>query len=199
MSLEGNGGVTHSGDVTVLLRRINEGHSHARNALFERLYPDLQRMAQVRMSRERTDHTLQPTALINELFLTLQAASDINWRDRAHFFAVASQAMKRLLIDYARKRRAECRGGGQKKLDICSVDIGEQPVDILQYTELIDQLQREDARMAQVVDMRCFGGLTHLEIGEALGIDERTSKRDWQVARAWLQAQLAKSNTENDG
>jgi RNA polymerase sigma-70 factor, ECF subfamily len=184
-----------AGEVTVLLRQLSDGRAEARGELFSRLYPDLKRLARIRMNRERPDHTLQPTALISELFVTMYSAKGINWKDRAHFFALASQMMKRYLTDYARARRTERRGGGRSGVSIECLDISVEPVDALEFTELIDRLLIEEPRMGQVVEMRCFGGLTHAEIAEALGVDERTSKRDWQVARAWIQAQLTKRSS----
>ncbi len=186
------------GEVTVLLRQIRNGDAEARGELFALLYQDLKRLANLQMGRERKDHTLQPTALISELFLSIYSAKDIQWRDRAHFLAIASQIMKRFLIDYARARGAERRGGGQRAVYVECSDFGEEPLDLLVLTELIDRLVAEEPRMGRVVEMRCFGGLTHAEIAETLGVDERTCKRDWQVARAWLQAQLAKRPSPHD-
>lgn len=180
------------GEVTVLLRQIRNGDAEARGEFFALVYPDLKRLANLQMGRERRDHTLQPTALISELFLSIHNAKDIQWRDRAHFLAIASQMMKRYLIDYARARGAERRGGGQRAVFMDGLEFSAKPMDLLELTELLDRLAAEEPRMGRVVDLRCFGGLTHVEIAETLGVDERTCKRDWQVARAWLQAQLAK-------
>jgi RNA polymerase sigma-70 factor, ECF subfamily len=195
MSTKAPDALLQLGEVTVLLHQISGGCDEARGELFSRIYPDLKRLARLRMNRERPDHTLQPTALVSELFLTLYNAKGINWRDRAHFFALASQMMKRYLTDYARARNAERRGGGRSGVSIECREISVQPLDALEFTELVDKLLAEEPRMARVVEMRCFGGLTHAEIAETLGIDERTSKRDWQVARAWLRAQLTKRSS----
>lgn len=186
------------GDVTVLLEQISKGQTEARGELMTLLYPDLKRLAEIRMRGERRDHTLQPTALLSELFLAMNRVNGISWRDRAHFLAVASQMMKRYLIDYARAHRAQRRGSGRENIQIECLELGEQPFNIIEIAELLEKLAAEEPRMAQVVDMRCFGRLTHAEIAEALGIDERTSKRDWQVARAWLQAQLTKRAPPHD-
>ena len=179
------------GDVTLLLGQMSQGQAGARGELITLLYPDLKRLAECRMNRERPDHTLQPTALVSEFFLAMCRVKGINWRDRAHFLAVASQMMRRYLIDYARSHKTERRGGGHENIQIECLQLGERPFDILEIADLLERLAAEDPRMAEVVDMRCFGGLTHAEIAEALHMDERTSKRDWQVARAWLAAQLA--------
>ena len=176
----------------MLLERISRGQMEACGELMNLVYPDLKRLAQLRMRTERRDHTLQPTALVSELFLAMQRAGGISWRDRAHFFAVASEMMRRYLIDYARAHRAQRRGGGRETIQLDGLELGEQPFDVLEMAELLEKLAAEEPRMARVVDMRCFGSLTHAEIAAALGINERTSKRDWQVARAWLQAELSK-------
>lgn len=180
-----------AGDVTVLLHRMAEGESSARASLMEALYPELKRIAEIRMRLERPDHTLQATALVSELFLEMAHSQEISWRSRTHFLAVASQAMRRFLIDYARAHNADRRGGGVARLQLDGIDIKQEDCsDIVVIGDLLDKLASEEPRMAQVVDMRCFGGLTYAEIGAVLEIDERTAKRDWQVARAWLQAHL---------
>ncbi|MBC8167365.1 MAG: RNA polymerase subunit sigma-70 [Bryobacteraceae bacterium] len=186
------------GDITVLLQEIARGDPEARGQLADLLYPDLKRLAELRMNAERPEHTLQATALVSEFFLEIARARDISFRDRTHFLAVASQAMRRFLIDYARARKAERRGGGRNAVQIELVDLAGQPCELVVIGELLDQLAAEEPRMARVVDMRCFGGLTHAEIGETLGIDERTSKRDWRVAKAWLGARLHERAADDD-
>jgi RNA polymerase sigma factor (TIGR02999 family) len=157
------------------------------------MYPELKRIAEAQMRRERVDHTLQPTALVNELFLEIVQAHAARWQDRNHFLAVASQAMRRFLIDHARAHTAARRGGNSIKLRLTDLDL---PVDgVFDSTgigELLDRLAREEPRMARVVEMHCFGGLNFAEIAEVLDINERTAKRDWQVARAWLYGHLRK-------
>src|SRR4051812_41022377 len=154
----------------------------------ESVYPELKRIAAVHMRRERGDHTLQPTALVSELFLVLARDRKFTIKGRAHFLALASRAMRRLLIDHARSRNAEIHGGGvvRVELDPLSVADASSEFDILQIEELLNRLATEEPRMARVVELRCFGGLTFQEIAEVLKVDERTAKRDWQVARAWL-------------
>ena len=182
----------NSGEVTLLLERVAQGDLEARSSLMAAVYPELKRIAEFRIRNERQDHTLQATALVNELFLEMARSKSLNWRNRKHFLAVASQAMRRFLIDYAKAHRAERRGGGLRKLELDSLDLRQEPYDGFVVGELLEALGAEEPRMAQVVDMHCFGGLTYDEIGEVLGIDARTAKRDWQVARAWLQGQLRK-------
>lgn len=194
----GNDGVVPSdqfaGDATLLLRRWSSGELQARGELFNLLLPELKRVAAIRMRSERHDHTLQPTALVNEFFLRIARQTDLSWRNRAHFLAVASQAMRRCLIDYARAHDADKRGGGSVTLQLEDFAYVASPegIDAIHFGELFDTLQAEEPRMAQVVEMRCFGGLTHGEIAEALGVDERTIKRDWDVAGAWLRGKLRK-------
>jgi RNA polymerase sigma factor (TIGR02999 family) len=185
-----------SGDVTALLRQWANGEPDAISRLVEALYPELKRMAERRMRNERADHTLQATGLVHEFFLEMARNQEMVWQNRAHFLAVASQAMRRFLIDYARGHNADRRGGKVTKLQLDGLDLAaldaesRDTVNLVIMGELLDRLAAEEPRMAQVVDMRCFGGLTYTEIGEVLRIDERTAKRDWQVARAWLSSQL---------
>jgi RNA polymerase sigma factor (TIGR02999 family) len=180
------------GDVTILLRRIAQGDAEARSRLIDLIYPELKRLAEHRMRSERSDHTLQPSALVNEFFLEMVRWNAAKCRDRTHFLAVASQAMRRFLIDHARARNAQRRGGGMPLIEFPGLGLQPGPIDAVVLDDLLRRLAAEEPRMAQVVDMRCFGGLTHAEIGAALGIDERTAKRDWQVARAWLRSQLVR-------
>jgi RNA polymerase sigma-70 factor, ECF subfamily len=183
-----------AGEITLLLQRWADGQAEAADELFEALYPELRRLADSRMRSERADHTLQPTALVNEFFLRIARQKHFAWRNRAHFLAVASRAMRRLLIDYARARNSDKRGSGAILLNLqdFAASVQVHHVDALEFDELLQRLAAEEPRMAQVTEMRCFGGLTNAEIGEALGIDERTVKRDWEVARAWLRGKLSK-------
>ncbi|MEO8372906.1 MAG: ECF-type sigma factor [Candidatus Solibacter sp.] len=183
-----------TGDVTELLRRYEQGDDGAPAHLISLLYPQLRRIAEGRMRTERAGHTLQPTALVNEFFLQLARHAPLSCRSRWQFLAAASVAMRRLLIDYARAHRADKRGGNVLRVEMEDFAAQGQRrwVDIAEMGDLLEKLAAEEPRMAQVVDLRCFGGLTHAEIGEALGVDERTVKRDWQVARAWLRGHLTK-------
>jgi RNA polymerase sigma-70 factor, ECF subfamily len=191
-------GIQNAGEVTLLLRRWSDGEADAKGELFSLLYPELKRIAETRLRPERPDHTLQPTALVSEFFLRLAKHSTLTWRNRAHFLAVASQAMRRSLIDYARARKADKRGGGALLLRIDDLSIASRSggLDALEFNDLLEKMALEEPRMAQVAELRCFGGLTHEEIGETLGIDERTVKRDWEVAGAWLRGHLRKGRTD---
>jgi len=172
-----------------------------RSKVLSALYPELKRIAQSRMRTERSDHTLQPSALVNEFFLQLANRQRIRWVNRTHFLAAASQTMRRVLVDHSRARDSHKRGGKLVKLSLDNFT-GAEPdsaFDLLEFNEVLDRLTTEEPRMARVVEMRCFGGLTHGEIAEILGIDTRTVKRDWAVARAWLFDQLRKSNPHDSG
>jgi RNA polymerase sigma-70 factor, ECF subfamily len=167
------------------------GDKESRARLIEFVYPQLKRIAEYHMRRERSDHTLQPTALVNEFFLILARQRSFTFKNRAHFLAIASRAMRRLLIDYARSHKAESNGGASPKLQLdADVKDASADFDVLQIDELLDRLEEEEPRMAKVVELKCFGGLTFSEIAQVLGVDERTAKRDWQVARAWLYGHL---------
>lgn len=165
-----------------------------RSKLIEVVYPQLKRIAEAHMRRERSDHTLQPTALVNEFFLILARQKSFTIRGRAHFLAIASRAMRRLLIDYARSHKAASHRGSAivVQLDPKELPDSKSAFDVLEISELLDRLAAEEPRMATVVEMKCFGGLTFPEISEAIGVDERTARRDWQVARAWLFGHLDK-------
>jgi RNA polymerase sigma factor (TIGR02999 family) len=184
------------GDVTVELNRRGGAESQA--LLAARLYPELKRIASAHMRRERPDHTLQATALVNELYLHMLQRPKVGWTDRHHFFLAASQAMHRLLVDHARARRSQKRGGSWIRLDteapgLKSSDLPD--MELLELDKLLKRLAKQEPRMASVVELKFFGGLTFSEIGDVLGIDERTAKRDWTLARGWLRGQLE----PNDG
>jgi RNA polymerase sigma factor (TIGR02999 family) len=171
-------------------------------ALTAVLYPELKRIAQSRMRRERSDHTLQATALINELYLRLLKNPDFVWKDRNHFLLSASQAMRNLLVDHARERKSGKRGGDWIRVDL--TDAGTiAPYDaeqIVEVDQVLSELAKKEPRMAQVVELKFFSGMTFEEIGEVLGVDQRTAKRDWTLARVWLAERLGRpNNNERDG
>ncbi len=160
------------------------------------LYDDLKRIAEGRMRGERIDHTLEPAALVNEVFLEFARNPGARWENRSHFLSAASQKMRNLLVDYARAHNCLKRGGGAEKVPL-SYGAERHPSNVeefLEVNELLEQLICEDLRVARVVEMRCFGGLTHSEIAEVLAIDERTVKRDWRFGKAWLESRLQKGN-----
>lgn len=186
------------GELTELLHHCSEGNAAAREQLLAAFYPDLHRVAAGRMQHERPDHTLQPTALVNEFFLYLARQNSLSFQDRGHFLAVASQAMRNVLVDHARARSSDKRGGKAKRVEIDGAILNRagESLDTLAVNEALDRLALEEPRMAKVVEMRCFGGLTHAEVATILNIDERTAKRDWKVARAWLLGQLGISSKD---
>jgi RNA polymerase sigma factor (TIGR02999 family) len=143
------------------------------------------------------DHTLEPGALVNELYIRLLGSEPIAYRDRAHFFAIAAQTMRRILIDYARARTAEKRGGEQQRVSLTAVD-GWSPVaaseDLIALDQVLSKLEKADPRAARVVELRFFGGLQEEEIAEVLGVSVITVKRDWRVARAWLIGRLQRDS-----
>ncbi len=190
------GAHTEPSDITRVLQRWNAGDEGARAQLIDYMYPELKKIAQARMRSEREDHTLQATALVSEFFLQLAKREDLVWQNRGHFLATAAQAMKRLLIDHARARNAAKRGSGEPALtlDFLSTDLLRQPVDMLDFNRYLDRLWEEEPRMAQIVELHCFGGLTYVEIAEVIGVDAKTIRRDWQLARAWLVGHLKRAD-----
>jgi RNA polymerase sigma factor (TIGR02999 family) len=193
LPLDAPGPGSSVGEITEVLQRANLTDPKTQDRLLALLYPQLKRIAEMRMSRERADHTLQPTALVNEFYLHVARLQGLSWKNRAHFLAVASNAMRRVLVDYARGHNAEKRNVA-KIVSLTDHDKGsiDHAFDALEIHDLLNHLALEEPRMARVIELRYFGGLTHAEAAEVLNVDERTVKRDWQVARAWLLAQLQK-------
>lgn len=174
------------------------------DGLFAELYDQLRRVAQHKLAMERGDHTLQATALVNEVWMRLHGESRRpNIADRAHFFATAAQAMRRILIEHARARGAIKRGGGARSAriqDVLDLASDENLADAIVLDDLISRLEEEDPRAASVVCMRFFAGLSHEETAEALGVSVGTVKNDWNFARAWLKARWeASPNDSTDG
>jgi RNA polymerase sigma factor (TIGR02999 family) len=169
-------------------------HDPRQDAVFEQLLPlvydDLRRIAQNQLRRERSGHTLSPTALVHESYLNLVNRSDCSWNDRAHFFAVAARAMRHVLIDYARKRGAQKRGGDRHRVTLDDRMVDEQAADLLALDDALDQLAERDPRMVSVVECRFFGGMTLDETAEALDVSVRTVQRDWVRAKAYLHQML---------
>jgi len=176
------------GEVTLLLHAWRKGETGALNALVSLMYPVLHDLAAAQMHRERPGHTLQPTALLNEAFLRLARAGQIDWQDRAHFLAISARLMRQVLVDNARSRTYEKRGGGVRNASLQEADQARDMdlEEILTVHMAIEALEKQDSRKAQVVELRFFGGLTVEEIADVLGISEETVNRDWRLARAWL-------------
>jgi RNA polymerase sigma factor (TIGR02999 family) len=179
--------------ITLLLQQMKLGDSDARARLASLVYPQLKKIAAQHMRRERPDHTLQPTALVHEAFLRLAGSGEVAWQNRSHFFALAAELMRQILVDYARRRRAAKRGGAAEVLELqeWQARIEEHPELVLEVDRLLTRLNSLDSRQAKVVEMRYFAGLTEEEIAGALGVSERTVKRDWNMARAWMRKELS--------
>jgi RNA polymerase sigma factor (TIGR02999 family) len=178
--------------ITLLLRRIAGGDRKAEDELLSLVYGQLHRIAQRQFKSERPGHTLQPTALINELYLRVLYDSDIEWQSRAHFYAVAAETIRRVLIDHARAANAQRRPhpGQRVHLDDVLTYSDDRAYELLMLDEALRKLKELDPRQAQVVDLRYFGGFSVEETARALGVSERTVKRDWAMAHAWLSATL---------
>jgi RNA polymerase sigma-70 factor, ECF subfamily len=180
------------GEITLLLLKAKDGDREAESALAPLVYDELRRLARRYMRNERPGHTLQATALVHEAYLKLIEQRDTTWQNRAHFFGVAAQLMRRILVDHARAKLAKKRGGSQQKisLDVPAALVPAQPEQFLALNEALDRLSQRDPRQGRVVELRFFGGLSDEETAEVLAISARTVKRDWSVARAWLFREL---------
>jgi len=178
-------------DVTRLLKAMAGGDPRAAEELLPLVYAELHRLARSYMRRERADHTLQATALINEAYLRL-AREDTGWNNRAHFIGMAAKVMRNVLVDYARAHKAQGRGGGLKKVEFLEhlAITPERLKEVEWLDDALDLLEKRDHRQARVVELRYFGGLSVEEVGSTLGISPRSVKRDWSLARLWLFRQL---------
>jgi len=182
-------------EITQLLEDWSNGNQAALDKLYPLVYDELRRMARRYMIRERKDHTLQTTALINEAYLRLVAQRHVHWQNRAHFFAISAQIMRRILIDHARRHNYAKRGaGGQKiSLDETAVLARNRATELLLLDEALHSLEEIDPRRSRVVELRFFGGLDNNEIAAVLKISANTVTRDWNLARAWLYQELSGS------
>lgn len=183
-------------DITRVLEAVEQGENSSER-LLPMVYDELRKLARARMSRERSDHTLQATALVHEAWIRLAGSRDQEWENRAHFFGAAANAMRRILIDRARGKAAAKRGGGWERVDLALIDEpSEAPDDaLLRVSEAVDILEREDAKVAEFVKLRFFAGLTVEEAALALGISDRTGRRYWRFACAWLHNHLSKNES----
>jgi RNA polymerase sigma-70 factor, ECF subfamily len=180
------------GDITRLLGELRAGARDAEARLLDAVYPELRRIAARYLRRERSGHTLQATALVNEVYLQLLGDAEIDWHNRGHFFAVAAQSMRRILVDYGRMRKAAKREGARQKVELTEgLAISDDRLEeVLAIDEALTRLAEWDPRQCRVVEMKFFGGLTEAEIAGVLGVSARTVIRDWNVARAWLHGEL---------
>jgi RNA polymerase sigma factor (TIGR02999 family) len=175
-------------DVTQVLQAIRRGDGRASEDLLPLVYDELRQLAAARMNQEANGQTLQATALVHEAWLRMVGAGDREWQNKAHFFGAAAQAMRRILVDNARRKSRLKRGGGQARLDIEGLDLAAASPDdkVLLMDEALEKLQTEDPEKARIVVMKFFGGLTNQEVAENLGVTERTVERQWAYAKAWL-------------
>jgi RNA polymerase sigma factor (TIGR02999 family) len=178
--------------ITQLLVEWSHGNQQALDRLTPLVYDELRRMARTYLRRERPDHTLQATALVHEAYLCLVDQHSVSWQNRAHFFGIASQMMRRILVNHALARAADKRDGGQRLSLNEALDFSPQDeVDLIALDEALHELERLDPQQTRIVELRFFGGLSIEETAEALGVSPATVKRDWSTARLWLRRKLA--------
>jgi RNA polymerase sigma factor (TIGR02999 family) len=184
-----------SKEVTKLLGSWSRGDVEAREALMPLVYDELRRLASSYLRRERSDHTLQPTALVNEAYLRLVEQKNVRWQDRSHFFAITAQLMRRILVDHARTHLADKRGSGAPKVPLTEAMVmsQERPGQLLALDESLNRLASLDPQQGRVVELRIFAGLTVEETANMLGISPATVKRDWSMAKAWLSQEIQKA------
>jgi RNA polymerase sigma factor (TIGR02999 family) len=179
-------------DVTALLGDWSRGNRTALNQLLPLVYGELRRVAARRLRNERPNHTLQPTALVHEVYVRLVDQRQVDWQNRAHFFGVAAQVMRRILVDHARRRGASKRGEGVRFVSIDEANgvAVSNEIPVLALDQALDRLQEVDSELATIVELRAFGGLTIEEAAHVLSVSPSTAKRDWRTARAWLKREL---------
>jgi RNA polymerase sigma factor (TIGR02999 family) len=185
--------VPHDDDITEMLLAATSGSSDASNRLYPLIYDDLRRMARRQLSRERPDHTLRPTELVHETYLRLFDQTRCEWKDRSHFLGVACRAMRQILVEHARHRGRQKRGGGLRPVSLDrALEIGSEDFDttLLALDLALDKLAKAHPEKAQIVEMHFFGGLTHQECADVLGVSARTVARYWEFAQAWLSREL---------
>lgn len=175
-------------DITLVLDAISRGEPQASEKLLPLVYNELRKLATVRMLQESAGHTLQPTALVHEAWLRLVGDTKQNWKGRAYFFAAAAEAMRRILVEHARRKARLKHGGGQERLNIEELDLADSAPDekILLVDEALEHLERSNPERARVVVLKFFGGMTNKEVADTLGMGERSVDRHWVCAKAWL-------------
>ena len=175
-------------DLTQILQAVERGEENSSERLLPLVYDELRRLAAIKMSREAQNQTLQPTALVHEAWLRLTTDEEMGWQNRGHFFGAAAEAMRRILIERARRKSRLKHGGGQVRLDIQGLELADTTPDdkVLLINEALERFQAEDPEKASVVVMKFFGGLTNREVAESLNVTERTVERQWAYAKAWL-------------
>lgn len=175
-------------DLTQILQAVDRGDNHASEELLPIVYAELRALAAARMRSEAVGHTLQPTALVHEAWLRLTAGQQQSWQNRAHFFAAAAEAMRRILVEHARRKAGLKRGGGQQRLNIEDLNLAEATPDdkILLIDEAMEELERVNAERARVVMLKFFAGMTNVEVAETMHVSRSTVDRHWDCARTWL-------------
>jgi len=184
---------TTAEEVTALLRNVKNGDREAFDRLLPKVYGELRRVAERQLWRERQGHTLRATALVHEVYLKLVDQAQVEWQGRAHFLAVSARAMRQILIDHARRKAAEKRGGDWERTTLGSGEgfgVEMSMEDLLALDQALEDLEKLEPRLRQVVEYRFFGGMTEQQISEVLGVTTRTVQRDWVKARAWLYKEL---------
>ena len=185
--------MTDSHDVTFLLRKVSDGDENAPEKLLPLVYDELRKLAQGYMQNEREDHTLQATALVHEAYIRLVDWENVSWENRAHFFAVAAQVMRKILVDYARHKKAQKRDFGQKiAIDDAVSFASEREIDLIALDDALEGLAKLDKTQSKIVELRFFGGLTIEEAAHALNLPPTTVKREWTVAKAWLKREISR-------
>jgi RNA polymerase sigma-70 factor (ECF subfamily) len=185
--------------ITQLLERWSQGDEDALDQLMPLVYDELHRLAGAYLRRERGDHTLQPTALVNEAYLKLVRQRNIHWQNRAQFFGVAAQLMRRILVDHARANYADKRGGDRVNVSLKNIgSFGNQPeADVLALHDVLNRLAEIDPDQSRIVELRFFGGLTIEEAAEVMQVSHSTVEREWKIAKAWLKRELTRSETHS--
>ena len=181
-----------NGEITQLLKNAQAGNRQSLDDFLPLVYAELKRLAGSKLSSERKNHTLQATALVHEAYLRLIDQHSVNWQNRAHFFSIASEMMRRILVNYAETHNAKKRGEGQTMISLDEVDVmaKENEVDLIFLDNALKELTRFDETQARIVELKFFGGLTNEEAAEVMGISESTLKREWRMAKAWLATKL---------
>lgn len=179
-------------DISVILKNWSGGNRASADALLALVYDELRKIAARYLRKERSGHTLQPTALVHEAYIKLIDISDIDWQDRAHFFAVSANVMRRILVDHARARVADKRGGEADRIALeDAISLSKEPqVDLLAVDEALKELAEFDEQQCRIVELRFFGGLTIEETAHVVGVSPATVKREWAIAKAWLHRKL---------
>src|SRR5499426_95043 len=181
-----------STEINLLLDQYRDGHVEGFEKLMALVYDDLRKLAAWHLQSERPYHTLQPTALVHEVYLKLAAENPVDWQNKAHFFALAAQVMRHILVDYARTRQREKRGGGQTKIgleDVLTIRTSSDP-ELIALDDALKTLALKDARKCRIVELRYFGGLSIEETAEVLEVSATTVRREWTMAKAWLRREM---------